>query len=170
MNQGLAPVQNFTEAYSPFYYIDFMSFALSIPLELRANNYLYKKWILKKYPLAAKYPWDKINTKIDNRFKFNLGKSDIYVKNLPKMIINKISGRRGFDSIKSMNPFGHWYNHNEDLRNIINDYYNANISLVTNEKIKKHCVTLFNNYSVLEKIQVVSLLSAVKLSAEIQDR
>ena len=167
MNQGLAPVQNFTEAYSPFYDIDFINFALSVPLKFRANHNLYKKWILKKYPLAANYKWDKINTKIDNKFKFNIGKREIYIKNLPKMIINKLSRRSGFDNINSMNPLGHWYNNNDDVKEFIDNYYNENISLITNEKIAKFCIKLFNNNSILEKIQVISLLSSVKLLQKI---
>lgn len=32
---------------------------MSIPLEYRMNHVLYKKWILSKYPDAAKFRWEK---------------------------------------------------------------------------------------------------------------
>ena len=83
------------------------------------------------------------------------------------MIINKLSRRSGFDNINSMNPLGHWYNNNDDVKEFIDNYYNENISLITNEKIAKFCIKLFNNYSILEKIQVISLLSSVKLLQKI---
>ena len=168
-NQGLAPAQNFTEVYSPFYDIDFLNFALSIPLKLRVNHNLYKKWILKKYPAAANYKWDKINTKIDNNFKFNLGKREIYINNLPEMIINKLCRRSSYDNINSMNPIGYWYNNNDDLKDFINKYYKKNISLIKNKRIINFCIKLFNDNSILEKIQVISLLSSVKLLQKINN-
>ena len=33
-----------------------MNFCLTIPLELRFGHYIYDKWVVTKYPDAAKYP------------------------------------------------------------------------------------------------------------------
>jgi len=162
-NQGLKAVMNFTETYSPFYDIDFMICSLSIPLKFRANHNLYKKWILKKYPEAANFKWERYNAKINNNFKVNINGSDLYLKNLPKKILNKLTGNDGFNNIKNMNPLDYWYKNNDDLKDFIDNYYKENISLIPNIKIKKHCIELFNNYKVVEKIQVISLLSSVKL-------
>ena len=35
-----------------------------IPVEMRMNHNLYKKWIIKKYPKAADFKWEKIDDKI----------------------------------------------------------------------------------------------------------
>src|SRR5699024_7199375 len=52
---GYLPSQLYTETMSPFYDVDFISYCLKIPLKLRINHKLYKKWILKRYPKAANY-------------------------------------------------------------------------------------------------------------------
>ena len=53
-NNGLQNIYNYTETLSPFMDIDFLEYALKIPIRLRQNHRLYKKWILQKYPMAAK--------------------------------------------------------------------------------------------------------------------
>lgn len=162
-NQGLAPAQKFTEVYSPFYDIDFINFALSIPLKFRVNHNLYKKWILKKYPAAANYKWERINTKIDDKFKFKISEREFYLRNLPKRMFKKITGRNGNNDISGMNPLDSWYNNNDDLKKFIDNYYEENLDLIKNEKIKGYCIKLFENYSVSEKNQVISLLSSLKM-------
>ena len=163
MNQGLTAAQKFTEVYSPFYDIDFINFALSIPLKFRVNHNLYKKWILKKYPAAANYKWERINTKIDDKFKFKICDREFYLRNLPKRMFKKITGRNGNNDISGMNPLDYWYNNNDDLKKFIDNYYKENLDLIKNEKIKGYCIKLFENYSVSEKNQVISLLSSLKM-------
>lgn len=59
-------IQNFTEAASPFLDIEFFQLCMDIPVELRAGHYIYKEWIMKYYPDAALYKWERINAIITN--------------------------------------------------------------------------------------------------------
>ena len=63
-NGGLVPIQQYTETMSPFYDIDLLYFAMTIPVKYRSKQKIYKKWILKKYPGAANYIWEKTGEKI----------------------------------------------------------------------------------------------------------
>jgi asparagine synthase (glutamine-hydrolysing) len=88
-NQGLIVAQNFTETYSPFYDIDLISFALSIPPHLRINYRIYKKWILNKYPGASSYLWEKIGTQISNKYRVTYKSRDIYAKDIGRIFLKK---------------------------------------------------------------------------------
>ena len=107
--------QEFTESFSPFYNVEFMEYCLSLPLEYRKNHYIYYKWVLKKYPEASKYYYEKLKGKInENRIL-------IYLRWLPIRILNKLSNiifKRGIvgpNSPKGMNPFDYWYRTNPEL-------------------------------------------------------
>jgi len=63
-NNGLQNIYNYTETLSPFLDLDLLKNVLSIPIKLRSNHYIYKKWIIAKYPQAANYVWEKIGCKI----------------------------------------------------------------------------------------------------------
>ncbi len=63
-NNGLQNIYNYTETLSPFLDLDLLKNVLSIPIKLRSNHYIYKKWIIAKYPQAANYVWGKIGCKI----------------------------------------------------------------------------------------------------------
>lgn len=44
--------------------MDFLNFCLKVPLELRIKHKLYYKWILRKYPSAANYQYERIKGKL----------------------------------------------------------------------------------------------------------
>jgi asparagine synthase (glutamine-hydrolysing) len=52
---------------------------------------------------------------------------------------------------------------NLELKNFIASYFNENIERVEDMELKKDCQDLFNNGRTVEKIQVLTLLSALKL-------
>lgn len=62
-NNGLMCEYSFSETLSPFMDLDFINICFSIPNSMRIEHNLYKKWILKKYPAAANYPWETIKAK-----------------------------------------------------------------------------------------------------------
>lgn len=62
--------------------LDFLEFALPIPYELRKNHYIYKKWILKKYPDAAEFEWEKIKVKI-NAPSIKIKGHELYISQIP---------------------------------------------------------------------------------------
>jgi asparagine synthase (glutamine-hydrolysing) len=63
-----------------------------------------------------------------------------------------------------MNPFDSWLAKNPELGKFVNDYFRDNISIVNeNPALKADCESLFEQGTLNEKLQVLTLLSAVKL-------
>lgn len=165
-NQGLLGVQQYTETYSPFYDINFMEFALSIPLKLRFNHYLYKKWIKTKYPEAAKYVWEKEKVPINYPYWIKIkGKNIPFNQLLAKLLSRLGFTKYGINTKNNMNPLEYWYNTNPELKNFMDDYFGENISMLDAYiDLKAVCSDIYNDIknTGTEKIQVLTLLSAVK--------
>ena len=62
-----------------------------------------------------------------------------------------------------MNPLEYWYNTNDDLRTFQNNYFKENIDRITDGSLKSDCQNLYNFGNAIEKNQVLTLLSALKL-------
>ncbi len=162
-NQGLLGAQQFSESYSPFYDHDFMEFALSIPLKLRFNHDLYKKWIIKKYPEAAKYIWEKEKVAVNYPYHLNILNKHVPLSQIHNKILAKLGyNKYGLTSKNHMNPLEYWYRNNRDLRIFMDKYYQKNICLLDDSpQLKTDCEKLYFNFKGTEKIQVLSLLGAV---------
>lgn len=158
--QGNLPVQNYTEVISPFLDPDLIDYALQIPDGYKENE-LFIKWILKKYPGAAKYKWEAINGKITDKTITIMGRTTT-LKALPRKVINKIFHKSAMNTKKHMNPFDYWYRTNENLKNFIDSTFKENISLLENNELKKDCQKLFTEGNTFEKTQVLTLLAAYK--------
>lgn len=163
-NQGNFGIQRFTETYSPFYDIDFMELALSIPLKLRFNHNIYKKWITKKYPKAANYIWEKDKVPVNYPYWINIKGRKIPLNQLVSKLASRIGiARYGSNTKRHMNPLEYWYNNNSQLRKCIDDYFNEHIQLLNEYiQLKKDSETLFTEGNGTERVQVLSLLGAVK--------
>lgn len=162
---GNLPVQQYTEISSPFLDKDFFSYSLRIPLKYRYNHRIYKKWILRKHPEAAKYVWEAINGRITD-FRIKILGREIALKAIPKKILTKILYGGSMNTKWHMNPLDYWYRTNSDLRIFINGYYLQNINLLTSGKVKSMCKELFEKGNLVEKIQVLTLLAAWRLYFE----
>jgi asparagine synthase (glutamine-hydrolysing) len=155
------------ESLSPFLYVDLMEYALSIPDRFNKNE-IFIKWMLTKYPQAANYVWDEINGKVTDKQINILGHRTTY-KQLPKKTIRYIMKKLNFEisNLKSknhMNPLDYWYNTNSDLKNFMDSYYNTNIDrLDFDQQLKSDCIFLYEKGNCIEKNQVLSLLSHLKL-------
>jgi asparagine synthase (glutamine-hydrolysing) len=160
--QGNLPPQRYTEVISPFLDVDFLNYCLKIPLKYRYNHYIYFKWILKKYPEAAKYKWESINGKITDK-KINFLGRYVTLKTLPKKIFIKLFKKSPFNSKNNMNPFGYWYKNNEELSKYFESFYNNNIKkLKFNDNLEKIVIDLYINGQVREKTQILTLLGFLK--------
>jgi len=164
-NQGLIGDMGYTETYSPFYDIDFIQFCLSIPVELRFGHRLYKKWILTKYPEAAKYIWEKDKVPASYPYWIKIKGNQIPLKEIPNKILGKLGYiKQGMESKNHMNPLQYWYNTNPELKKFMDDYFDASIELLDNfSKIKENCTNLYSGGKGTEKIQVLSLLSSLRI-------
>lgn len=171
-NFGLSGILNFTESFSPFYNLNFWEYCLKIPLRLRYNRHIYKQWIIEKHPLAAEFKYDRTGVRINNNqlrdklrlyyngrvITFEDAISGLYRQAARKLNINYKP------SLKGMNPIESWLILNKELKIFFNDYFRETIFLLDNHpELKSDCIDLFNNGSAQEKVQVLSLLSAVKL-------
>jgi asparagine synthase (glutamine-hydrolysing) len=165
---GNLPVQQHTETVSPFLYIDFLEFCLSVPLRYRIHHRLYRKWILEKYPGAAKYTWERLGSRITAPTIAIREKSMTYSK-LPTFVYNGMRLRLGLVTKKKlegsggMNPFAYWYDTNPHVSNSIDDFFREQIAMVKDPDIRNDCETLFTTGNIHEKGQVITVLSAIKL-------
>ena len=169
-NQGSLISQEYLETFSPFFDIELMNFCLTIPIELRFGKYIYDKWIVTKYPEAAKHPHNegrKITGKkpywirIGNRYVI----STDFPKKLWKYILRK-SGilRSGTASMNHMNPFDYWYQSNKEVKNFMDSYFKTNINRLREfPELQNDCMDMYDNYRVIEKNQVLTLLAVMKL-------
>ena len=64
---------------------------------------------------------------------------------------------------KGMNPLEYWYKNNLDLKLYFENYYKENIVRIKNNLELKEDIELLYKGNMLEKIQVLSLLAAIKL-------
>ncbi|PLV56751.1 asparagine synthase [Thermotoga sp. SG1] len=165
MLTGNLPVQQYTEVVSPFLDPDFFSYCLRIPLKYRYDHRIYKKWILKKYPEAAKYVWEKIQARITDVSIKILGRK-LPIKTLPRKIFLKIFKGGAMNSKWHMNPFDYWYRTNNELKSFMEKYYEQNVHLIKNDKVKTMCVELFEKGNAIEKTQVLTLLAAWRMYFE----
>ena len=164
VNTGLLAIQRYRETMSPFYDVDFMNFSLSIPIKYRFNHYIYIKWIIEKYPNAANYKWEKTNDKITSKQWIKFRERTYTPSHFKHKSLNEILSKLGLNShIKGMNPFDNWYESNLRLKKFINEYFNDHIELVDDEKLRKDLKYVFKRSRCSEKLQVLTLLAAIKL-------
>lgn len=164
INSGLLSIMERTETYSPFYDIDFMEFALSLPLKLRFNHYIYKKWILAKYPKASHYVWEKTKKRINRKeIKVKIMGKYFPVKQiLPRILVELGIKKHPLASKNHMNPLEYWYNTNPTIKQFQDSYFEANILSIENTQIRNDCEMLYKSKQIVEKNQVLSLLAAIK--------
>jgi asparagine synthase (glutamine-hydrolysing) len=166
-NNGQQNGYNYTETVSPFLQLDFLQFCLSIPAKYRENHYIYKKWILKKYPDAANFEWESIGLKINALFFKFMGR-EIYWKSLLQRVCRRISiillGNNAYynNSKKNMNPLGYYINHNPELMKFVQSYFENLDLLPISGEIKEVIDDINKDGSGVEKIQCVTLLSALR--------
>ena len=124
----------------------------------------FKKWILKKYPQAAKYVWERFGARIDAPM-IKIGRRHIPIEAIPKRLINYTARKLGFKdkdaSIKSMNPVAYYLQTNEELRKYLEDYLSS--AKINNRRIQQIINDIRINGSAMEKIEAISLISAIKL-------
>lgn len=164
--QGNMITQEYTEVASPFLDIDFMNYCLHIPAKYRIGEQIYMKWIIKKYPKAAKYKWEKINAKITDKW-INIFGRHILLKKIPGRIIWKIFPFTRKDRLSkknaSMNPGDYWYATNPSLKADLDNYYNETLNCVSKryDSIKKDIELLYKG-CVIDKLLALTLLGALK--------
>jgi asparagine synthase (glutamine-hydrolysing) len=150
----------YTQTVSPFLDIDFLTYCYSIPEEYKYKQKIYLEWIAQKHPEFAKYRWEK--TGVSPLKSYNYMKYfDLYFYQRMKL--------KFFDRIRKkiktgMNPFDDWFDKNPSLQEYLSNYYYEHISLLDDQKeLKKDCELLYSTGNVNQRLQVLTLLAAIKL-------
>ena len=124
-----------------------------------------RQWIIKKHPKAAEYGWEKIGgRKITDRTISVLGR-EIILSSIPSRISRRfktVLGLKYKETSQNMNPIGYYINNYADLRQYIDSYSNC-LDNIDNKRIKGIVGSIMKNGSGGEKLQALSLLSAIKI-------
>ena len=161
-NNGIQYLYNYTESFSPFYDLEFLKFALSIPNKYRKDHYIYKKWIMQKHREAGNFVWESSGARINSfHIKIN-GRSQppkkIFRRGLQKIRIIPDD----FNSKHNMNPIAYYLRNNEDLFSYLMSYYSY-LDTIKDESLKDLLLKIREKGDTMEKIQAVTLLGAIKL-------
>ncbi len=135
---------------------------MSIPVDMRINHYIYIKWILKKYPEAAKFIWEKIGRIDESESNKYVLKIQHVIKD-PKLILKKL-GLVQYTSkiLTGMNPVDLWWGENEQLRQHFDNCYKEGFTLTeVSDRLKIAMKTLYEDGNTIVKMLVVTAISAV---------
>ena len=164
-NNGLQNAYHFNESFSPFYELDMLEKALSIPVKYRQNHNLYKKWVVRKYPQVANYVWETTGHKITTPV-LRIGDKEMPWLKIPSGIILHIRHAVGIKenhlSKKSMNPIAYYLHNNKEIMNFLDGYFDYTEAIVST-RLREIINDIRVNGNAIEKIQAVSLLAAIKL-------
>ena len=153
---------NYTEAFTTTITPSFMQLCMDIPVELRVDHNLYKKWILSKYPEAAKFKWEKTGTYItESELKRKLKR---YFIKAPKKLF-RIMMKRSYQKT-GMNPLDYWFANNQSLRDYFDKYESEGYQYLPSEashQLINDMKQLYRTGSVNEKAMVLTVISAAKL-------
>lgn len=161
VNNGSLTEMPYVENISPFMDWDLMNQTLKVPLHIRQDYKIYKKWILEKYKDAASYEWEKMGAKISTpTFKF-MGRERT-AKQWLEILWSKIgSPLRGLDSKNNMNPIGYYLSRDKSLQLLFKEIQGY-VHLIKNIKLREAAEDLIENGTSLEKTQAITLISAIK--------
>lgn len=164
-NTGLLASQIYSDTFSPFYDISFLNYCLSVNAKFRSNHKLYSNWILTKYPIAATYIREGTKTKPGAKtMKIKYRGKTLPIKRIIPWVLLKMGVKKTSSETRHhMNPLGYWYKTNADIKLFQDNYFNENISGITDKELRADCEMLYSTGTAIEKNQVLTLLSAVKL-------
>ncbi len=169
-NLGSPIIQQFYgESYSPFYDVDFLTFAYSIPLAMRWNYGIYDKWIQQCYPDMGQWL---------HNGKYKIGKRPhlisicgrvMELSDIPKRILWKLLKELHIHNFyqekkgASMNPEDDWMENNPALRQFITGYINQNMHLFnTLPPFIRNIAQEMIHGTAMEKILLLTALSTLR--------
>jgi asparagine synthase (glutamine-hydrolysing) len=171
-NNGLLPTQSKSESISPFYDLEFWEFCLSIPVEQRAYHRLYKMWINKKYPEAAKYIWEQTKASLNSKLNVKIKGASYSSKQLWNFFLRKTvfklraDKKEGMATKNHMNPIEYWFSTNSNLDEFYHDYVDQHLQhLDVDPELKEYVESLSKEGKPLDYAKILTLLSAAKLIA-----
>jgi len=158
--------RKYTEVSSPFLNLELLEYCMSIPIELRINHKIYKKWIIKKHPNAAKYIWERIGKRIDEKESNVLLNKMIRALKNPRLVLKKLGYHIEINEKHrtGMNPMDLWWERNQVLRETYDNYYKNNIEKIKlNPWMFEAVKYLYSQGNTLEKMMALTAISSIKL-------
>lgn len=154
--------RNYTEVYAPFLDVDFIQLCFNIPVERRMNHFLYKKWIMNKYPEAARFKWESINAKItDPKIIIEISR---IIRYAPGRILRMLGKR---DKVANgMTPLAYWIANDNKLRFFLDDYAQKGFESAEAEmssQLISDMKELYSTGTAEEKTMVLTVLGSLKL-------
>lgn len=157
---GNYSIDLFSQGVSPFLDIDFLSYCISIPDEMKYKQEIYIDWIARKHRRFADYPWEKTGVSPLKSYNYKKYLDPGYYLRMKGKFFDRLSGK-----MKSgMNPMDYWLEQNESLRAYLDTYFDEHIASISwNTTLQNDCQKLYKEGNSGEKFQVLTLLSAIKL-------
>lgn len=150
----------FTQAVSPFLDIDFLSYCYSIPEKYKYKQQIYLEWIASKHPEFDRYPWEKTGVPPLKSMNYKRYFDIRYYKRMKLKFMDKVNKKMH----SGMNPFDEWLDKNPGLKAFVEDYFQQNIGLLSGyPELQADSKLLYTQGNLNEKLQVLTLLAAVKL-------
>jgi len=157
--------RNYTYAISPMADVDVAEFIARVPIKYRKKRILLKKWIINKYPEAAKFTWQHTMKPLTHEDKIYIPKLLNSFSIFLKRAINKFFKLIGLNFalyIKDdMNPFALWYRNNKKLRIFIKNYYENNIQFVPTEN-HKYINEYMRSDNPIDKLLAINVIAGIK--------
>lgn len=150
---------HYIEMFSPFCDVDFFEFCLSIPLKYRVNHYIYKKWIIAKYPDVAEIVWGTTGKPLTlTETKFTT-----FAEKAKNKFLRIIKGNEQLQPKKNiMTPYDYWFSIYNDISNYYDELFEELIYLVVDTELREDVCNLYLNGKVREKIQALTLLLCLR--------
>lgn len=140
---------------SPFLNTDFLSYAFSIPDNLRHKSYIYIEWLKKYQPEALNFTWESIGCKpTNNKMIRSLARyRRAFLKRLPIKTIWK----------RSLAPTQFWYDNDEKVKTYVDQYFYENIDRIASQKLRNDLLTLYESSNFNVKANCITVVGAAKL-------
>lgn len=152
--------QYFSEAYTAYGYLDYLEYAMSIPVYYRTRRNIYKSWALKYYPDIDKYPYK------GKKFSAKCHPYIMLFKRALKSIkyrfcrMLKIKVKKEI-VINHQNPFDYWYLKSEDVKSFMDGYFKKAInSSVISSGLKADMIMMYKD-KCINKAQVLTILAVI---------
>ena len=86
------------------------------------------------------------------------------LETLPSKVFRKVLGNNeSMETKNNMNPIGYYIHTNPELKNWIDKYIKDNIDRVADAELREDVLSIANGNKSIDKIEVVTLLSALKI-------
>jgi len=154
--------RNYTEVGSPFLNVEFMQLCYDIPVGLRIGHNIYKRWIIRKYPQAAKFKWEKIDGRITEKHSITVLRK--LFKKGPKKLLRMLGLDAGIS--EGMNPIDYWISKDAELHGFLDSRKDELLKIERihySPTLAEDLSKLYDEGNASEKAMALTVLAATKM-------